>query len=462
MEIGIWLIVLADSDHLQSVDAYSFAHFGWIRIVPISADDTGAVGIPDSVQEPFFRALGALWAGSFASQTVVHVLEQACILLSFSTWQLRFPRMQIWSPACASFRLYRRSFFELGMRPDFLVVPGLCLGTFLKKNVLNDRQLCQPNQSSRIFEQHSGSILFSGVRSGLVSDSKHGFSSISPAKRLPSFQSVPSADFSQLNSSSARVWRSLCFYQALPSVFQCGMCLGKRCCTLLDFQTTLCRPCQILFRLGVEKLVLPAVPDVHATWKGAFGFQDCSPDSRKELSELEIMVFPGTTLLQKSVADAVSNHKQTAISALVGATLLSVVFDGGAPEKAPANGVALPYSTRWELSEWEELARNSHPPAKEELKGLVASEERKPGVPTLKRKRSGISSPVAGSSKGFRGLLPKGGGEAGQPRPLGSGQGGGPEVYSSKVVSGCPESVFIGERQSAFSRDCSVFGKKEP
>lgn len=218
-------------------------------------------------------------------------------------------------------------------------------------------------------------------------------------------------------------------------------------------------PCQILFRLGVEKLVLPAVPDVHATWKGAFGFQDCSPDSRKELSELEIMVFPGTTLLQKSVADAVSNHKQTAISALVGATLLSVVSDSGAPEKAPANGVALPYSTRWELSEWEELARNSHPPAKEEVKGLAAPEERKPGVPTLKRKRSGISSPVAGSSKGFRGLLPKGGGDVGQPRHLGPSQGGVPEVYSSKVVSGCPEIVFIGERQSAFPRDRYVFSK---
>ncbi|GAQ80680.1 hypothetical protein KFL_000590330 [Klebsormidium nitens] len=185
---------------------------------------------------------------------------------------------------------------------------------------------------------------------------------------------------------------------------------------------------QILFRLGVEKLVLPAVPDVHATWKGAFGFQDCSSESRKALSELEIMVFPGTCLLQKSVADAVSNHKQTAISALVGATLQSVVHDSGGAEK-PNDGVALPYSTRWELSEWEDLARAAQPPRNEE-EGAPGAEA-KPAVPTLKRKRSGISSPVAGSSKGFRGLLTRDEREVGQQRFVSPG-GAAPGVYDSK------------------------------
>lgn len=198
----------------------------------------------------------------------------------------------------------------------------------------------------------------------------------------------------------------------------------------------------------MEKLVLPAVPEVHATWKGAFGFQDCSSESRKALSELEIMVFPGTCLLQKSVADAVSNHKQTAISALVGATLQSVVHDTGGADKPNNDDAALPYSTRWELSEWEDLARAAQPPRIEE--GVLGGEAKPAAPPTLKRKRSGISSPVAGSSKGFRGLLTREEREVGQ-RYLSQGVAA-TGMYDSKEVSGrclmCP--LFLLKNETSF------------
>lgn len=56
---------------------------------------------------------------------------------------------------------------------------------------------------------------------------------------------------------------------------------------------------EMLKSIGVEKLILPAVPELLETWIGAFNFQKINLQETRELSKLSLMTFPGTTLLQK-------------------------------------------------------------------------------------------------------------------------------------------------------------------
>ncbi|KAH7439769.1 hypothetical protein KP509_04G075300 [Ceratopteris richardii] len=56
---------------------------------------------------------------------------------------------------------------------------------------------------------------------------------------------------------------------------------------------------EMLRSIGVEKLILPAVPELLDTWMGAFNFIKITPEETRELSKLSLMTFPGTVLLQK-------------------------------------------------------------------------------------------------------------------------------------------------------------------
>jgi hypothetical protein len=58
----------------------------------------------------------------------------------------------------------------------------------------------------------------------------------------------------------------------------------------------------MLQTLGVETLVLPAVPELLETWIGAFGFQPMDTFPKQTLIEMNLMAFPGTSLLHKSLA----------------------------------------------------------------------------------------------------------------------------------------------------------------
>ncbi|KAL2620318.1 hypothetical protein R1flu_000523 [Riccia fluitans] len=56
---------------------------------------------------------------------------------------------------------------------------------------------------------------------------------------------------------------------------------------------------EMLRSIGVERLVLPAVPELLETWTGAFGFMNMQGSERLKLMDLNIMAFPGTSLLYK-------------------------------------------------------------------------------------------------------------------------------------------------------------------
>ena len=58
---------------------------------------------------------------------------------------------------------------------------------------------------------------------------------------------------------------------------------------------------QILCSLHVEKLIIPAIPDLLETWTRSFSFKPLEPSHREEIKNLSLMVFAETTLLQKSI-----------------------------------------------------------------------------------------------------------------------------------------------------------------
>lgn len=56
---------------------------------------------------------------------------------------------------------------------------------------------------------------------------------------------------------------------------------------------------QMLTSLKVEKLVISAIPDLVETWTKGFGFKPIDDMERQRLNKLNLMVFPGTMLLEK-------------------------------------------------------------------------------------------------------------------------------------------------------------------
>ncbi|KAE8691806.1 putative 20G-Fe(II) oxidoreductase [Hibiscus syriacus] len=55
----------------------------------------------------------------------------------------------------------------------------------------------------------------------------------------------------------------------------------------------------MLMELGVERLILPAVPDVLHTWTGSFGFSEMTPSQRLEFVDFTFLDFQGATMCQK-------------------------------------------------------------------------------------------------------------------------------------------------------------------
>ncbi|KAM0892929.1 hypothetical protein ACQ4PT_025412 [Festuca glaucescens] len=61
---------------------------------------------------------------------------------------------------------------------------------------------------------------------------------------------------------------------------------------------------KLLGELGVERLVLPAVPELLQTWTESFGFQVMSQSDKLEIAEHTILCFQGTTMCHKFINKA--------------------------------------------------------------------------------------------------------------------------------------------------------------
>ncbi|KAI4388264.1 hypothetical protein MLD38_000607 [Melastoma candidum] len=58
---------------------------------------------------------------------------------------------------------------------------------------------------------------------------------------------------------------------------------------------------ELLISIKVEKLVIAAVPQLIETWTNGFGFQVLEDDEKHSLNKINLMVFPGTVLLKKTL-----------------------------------------------------------------------------------------------------------------------------------------------------------------
>lgn len=58
----------------------------------------------------------------------------------------------------------------------------------------------------------------------------------------------------------------------------------------------------MLSLLSVDKLIIPAIPDLLETWMTSFSFKPLEPFHKDEIRNLSMMIFAGTTLLQKSIS----------------------------------------------------------------------------------------------------------------------------------------------------------------
>lgn len=58
---------------------------------------------------------------------------------------------------------------------------------------------------------------------------------------------------------------------------------------------------QMLSLLEVEKLVVPAIPDMVNTWTGSFSFMLLEPPLKEEIKNISVVIFAETTLLEKTI-----------------------------------------------------------------------------------------------------------------------------------------------------------------
>lgn len=70
---------------------------------------------------------------------------------------------------------------------------------------------------------------------------------------------------------------------------------------------------KLLSGLGVERLLLPTVPQLLETWTGSFGFTEMSYSDRFQYAANIILSFQGTTMCQKILNDVCHNRKDTSL-----------------------------------------------------------------------------------------------------------------------------------------------------
>ncbi|KAL4386657.1 hypothetical protein GQ457_09G011990 [Hibiscus cannabinus] len=64
---------------------------------------------------------------------------------------------------------------------------------------------------------------------------------------------------------------------------------------------------KLLVQMGIERLVLPAIPQLRETWEKSFGFLEMPFSERLQFLGHPFLAFQGTTMLQKLLSDATIN-----------------------------------------------------------------------------------------------------------------------------------------------------------
>ncbi|KAI3760109.1 hypothetical protein L1987_50499 [Smallanthus sonchifolius] len=70
-----------------------------------------------------------------------------------------------------------------------------------------------------------------------------------------------------------------------------------------------------LSSLGVEELIIPAIPALLQTWTNAFGFMPLGESKKQEMKCMSMMVFPGIDMLKKPLLQNMSADADTTLSA---------------------------------------------------------------------------------------------------------------------------------------------------
>ncbi|XP_039048180.1 LOW QUALITY PROTEIN: uncharacterized protein LOC120188864 [Hibiscus syriacus] len=102
------------------------------------------------------------------------------------------------------------------------------------------------------------------------------------------------------------------------------------CCRLL---------CAIEFALSslnVEKLVIPAVPELRETWTSVFGFEPLETACKSKMSNMNMLVFPGVDMLQKPMQTHVMKEQMTGEASSKSGKKCPVMFDLNVSAESPA------------------------------------------------------------------------------------------------------------------------------
>ena len=66
---------------------------------------------------------------------------------------------------------------------------------------------------------------------------------------------------------------------------------------------------QLLTQMGIERLVLPAIPQLRETWETSFGFLEMTLSERLQFLGYPFLAFQGTIMLQKFLRNSMINKE---------------------------------------------------------------------------------------------------------------------------------------------------------
>ena len=98
--------------------------------------------------------------------------------------------------------------------------------------------------------------------------------------------------------------------------------IGNKFCLQITMQFRPFPLMQMLRSFNVKMLVLSAIPELVSTWVSGFGFKPIQDAERKQLHSVNLMLFPGTSLLTKRLDGSIMTKKPGRLSACFPATFV--------------------------------------------------------------------------------------------------------------------------------------------